>query len=229
VEESAMRARVLLVDRNPEIVEAWKYQFTDVVPPAEIRCADVLDPSAFGAQNGALVVPGNAFGFLDRGLELAVCDRWGFALQDRLREVVRERFRGELLVGQAAVLTLPPPPAGGTPPPYRLLIYVAATRTPRALEGSLAAYLAARGAFLAVEAEDAAGRAVEKVVVPGIGTGSSGVHPMVSARQVRYAYEVFRGLRGYGDKNLSQLARREAKLRSLPRSLTEDPEDGPNA
>ena len=48
------------------------------------------------------------------------------------------------------------------------------------------------------------------------------MHPLISARQIRHAYEQATGLRGFGDKNLSQLARREAKLRSLPASARDE-------
>ena len=85
-----MRASVSFVDRNPDVVRFWCRQFEDVEGAPRVVEGDVLAERA-----DALVVPGNAFGFLDRGLELALCEAWGFELQDRIRRIVREEFRGE--------------------------------------------------------------------------------------------------------------------------------------
>jgi O-acetyl-ADP-ribose deacetylase (regulator of RNase III) len=208
-----MPATIRLVDRQPEVVAAWKYQFEDVEPSPDISEGDVFESSA-----DALVLPGNAFGFLDRGLEMQACERWGFELQDRIRETVRGEFHGELLVGQAALIPL-------ENAEYRFLIYVAQSRTCASLDSTLGAYLAARGAFATVR--EAQGSAISSVVIPGIGTGHAGLHPAISARQLRYAYEIHAGLRRYGDKNLTQLTRRERKLSSLPKSLLKGSENSP--
>jgi len=229
-----MRAEVVFIDRNAAVVDAWKYQFEDIESPPAIVSGDI-----FQVDVDAILVPGNAFGFLDRGLELQACERYGFELQDGLRDAIRARFRGELLVGQALVLPEVPPDRP------RAIVYSAQYRTPAATDGSLVAYLTARGAFLALEALEAErGEAAPalRVAVPGIGTGpglgtgsggnpsapggaSARLDPRVSARQLRYAWEIFTGRRGYGDKNLTQLTRREAKLRRLPRPLASDDDD----
>jgi O-acetyl-ADP-ribose deacetylase (regulator of RNase III) len=199
--------KLILCDRSEVVVAAWRAQFAEH-PEVEIRLGDL-----FACEARALVLPGNAFGFLDRGLELEFCERFGWDLQDHLRREVRERFHGELLVGQALTL-----PVGDGD---LRLVYAAIVRTPVPLAGSLHAYLAARGAFLELRREDP-----ESAVFPGLGTGPSGLHPLISARQLRYAYELFSGKRGLGDKNLPQLQRREQKLRSLPRTAAEAETEG---
>ena len=199
--------KIILCDRRADVVEAWKEQF-DEAPEVDIRQGNILEVAA-----DVLVLPGNAFGFLDRGLELEVCERYGLELQDRLRNAIRGRFHGELLVGQ--VLSEP------LEAPFRRLLYTPIARTPQKIESTVNAFLAARGAFLALREADSqpAGEAPPtSAVFPGLGTGESGLHPLISARQLRYAYELFAGVRGFGDKNLSQLGRRERKLKSLPRS-----------
>jgi O-acetyl-ADP-ribose deacetylase (regulator of RNase III) len=205
-----MSIKVILCDRQAEVVEAWKHQF-DEAPEVDIRQGDILEVAA-----EVLVLPGNSFGFLDRHLALEICERFGFELQDRLRETIRERFHGELLVGQAIFTPLPGP--------FRELLYAPIARTPQSIDGTLNSFLAARGAFLALRAREAqpgAGPPPGSIVFPGLGTGSGGLHPLVSARQLRYAYEMFAGVRGPGDKNLTSLRRREMKLKSLPRSVLE--------
>ncbi|MCH2585208.1 MAG: hypothetical protein MK138_10600, partial [Planctomycetes bacterium] len=101
--------------------------------------------------------------------------------------------------------------------------YVSACRTPRVVDGTLNAYLAARGAFLALAAPEAEG--IKSVALPGIGTGESGMPEEICARQMRYAYSIFSGRRGYGDKNLPRLTRREDKLRRMPKPPREDTAD----
>ena len=102
------------------------------------------------------------------------------------------------------------------------LVYVSATRTPCDLAGSLNPYLAARGAFMAIAGAPAG--SICSIALPGIGTGSSGIAPEICARQMRYAYTVFSGRRGYGDKSLTQLTRRDKKLRRMPKPPTEEAE-----
>jgi O-acetyl-ADP-ribose deacetylase (regulator of RNase III) len=201
-----MKTRVVLCDRRRDVVEAWEAQFAEL-PEVERHQGDV-----FLSEAAALVLPGNSFGFLDRGLELQLCERFGWEVQDRLRELIRSRHHGELLVGQAAALPLEADREGT--PRYRWLIYAPVRRTPQRITGTLNAYLAARAAFLLAAGAEAP---IERMIVPGLGTGEEGLLPLISARQVRYAYELASGKRGPGDKNLTQLMRRERKLKSLPR------------
>ncbi len=213
-----MRAQVHFVDQQPPVVDAWSYQFEDVEVKPQIACGDIFETAA-----DALVIAGNSFGFLDRGIELTLCERYGFELQDVLRETVREKFRGELLIGQAASVPLP----GGAQ--QKQLIYVSQYRTPAPVEGTVNPYLACRGAFLEIERQEEGGsEAPGSVALAGVGSGGCGLHPGLVARQMRYAFEIFRTGRGYGDKNLSQLSRRQSKLASIPKSYLEG-ENAPSA
>ena len=206
-------ARIVLSDTQPEVLDAWRRQFAEKHPDVEIREGDI-----FAAGTDAVVVPGNAFGYLDRGLELSLCEHFGWEVQDALRQMIRDEFFGELLVGQACAIPL----SGGSPDAPRTVIYSCQYRTPGPLDESLAAYLAARGALRLVRDDRVPG--VSSVAIPGLGT-RAGLNPHASARQLRYAFQIFRGLKGFGDKNISQLTRRERKLRQIPRSvLTEDGE-----
>jgi O-acetyl-ADP-ribose deacetylase (regulator of RNase III) len=207
---------------DPEVTRAWSAQFVEL-PDVEVRSADILEVEA-----GALLLPGNSFGFLDSGLELQVVERFGFEVQDRLRQRIRRDFAGELLVGQAIPLELPSLP-------WRVA-YAPIWRTPGSLEGTVNVHLALRGAMLALEAaaraaapegsSDSQGPPLV-LACPALGCGPPGeLHPAISARQLRYAYEVCAGHRGLGDKNLSQLARRQKKLQSLPGSVLRESSEG---
>ncbi len=199
-----LKARLVLCDRTPEVVEAWRVQFEEL-PEVEIRDGSVLEAGC-----DACICPGNSFGFMDSGLALSMSEALGWQLQDALRELIRTRFDGELLVGQAIVL-----PTGKAP---AFLAYAPTVRTPYSTAGTVNAYLAMRGALLAVRDfnQASAPPAIQSVAVPGLCTGAGGMHPLISARQIRYACEQVMGMKGYGDRNLSQLARREQKLKTLP-------------
>ncbi len=204
--------RLVLCDERPEVLEAWRLQF------AEVPGTEIVEGDPLAAAADALLLPGNSFGFLDVGLELEVFETYGIAVQDALRKKIREDFFGELLVGQAIAL--------GPPDAPRALVYAPVWRVPCPLEGTANVYLAVRGALLALRGGTPGGTP-KRLVVPAIGVGPpGGLHPGISARQTRYAYEVVCGLRGFGDKNLSQAARRHKKLLSVPGSLRrEDSEE----
>ncbi len=200
-----MAIQLVLCDLREEVVNGWKEQF-HAHPEVDIRRGDILETDV-----DALVIPGNAFGFLDHGLQLSVCERLGWSIQDRLRDIATRRPHGELLVGEACIVPVP----ADVEPRFKYLVYTCLYRTPKNVAASVNAFLASRGVFLAL-GETGAGE-IGSIAFPGIGTGSCGYEPRISARQIRYAYELYTGDRHLTDKNLTQLTRRERKLRSLPR------------
>ena len=203
-----MNLKLTLSDADTKIVDAWKSQFGRL-PEVEIRTEDLLQVPA-----DAFLLPGNSFGFLDSGLELRIVETFGWEVQDEIRKKIRTEFDGELLVGQAVILRLPSLP--------RALVYAPIWRTPRPLAHTVNVFLAMRGAFIAIK-KDAT---LQSLVVPGMGaTGPHGIDPRISARQIRYAYEMANGQRGLGDKNLSQLHRREKKLQAIPGAEKEDADE----
>jgi O-acetyl-ADP-ribose deacetylase (regulator of RNase III) len=222
-EEKTIKVRLVLCDREPEVLACWRSQFCEKHPEVEVRAGSILE-----AGTAAVVCPGNAFGFMDGGLGLHLSEALGWHLQDELRAAVHRRFDGELLVGQALVIRTGAAGAAGAAGTAgaapQWLVYAPTARTPSSVEGTLNAYLAMRGALLAVRDHnlEAVEAPIASLAVPGLCTGAGGMHRLISARQMRYAYELVAGLRGAGSKNLSGLARREAKLRSLPASAAEE-------
>jgi O-acetyl-ADP-ribose deacetylase (regulator of RNase III) len=199
--------KLVLCDNDPAVVAAWRSQF-ERHPQVE-----VIERSILEAEADAVVSPGNSFGFMDGGLALKFCEKFGFGIQEEARRAVRERFRGEMLVGQAEVL-----PTGGSP---AHLIYAPVQRTGGSIADTVNVYLAFRAALAAVEEFNRirGGEPIGKVACPGLGILAGGLHPLVSARQMRYAFEEASGLRKKGDLNLSKLARREKKLKEMPGSV----------
>ncbi len=206
-ERPTLPVRLILADRDADVRSAWELRFAPC-EYVEIRDADPLETEV-----DALVVPGNAFGFLDSGFELRASERFGLEFQDQLRARVRSEFAGEMLVGQALVERY-----GG-----RALIYAPLWRTPQSIASTVNAALCARGAVRALAADQAAGQpAVETLAIPALGVGAPGnLHPAISARQLRYGFEVGAGYRGGGGKNLTRQIRREIRLKSMPRTAAD--------
>src|SRR5688572_8340629 len=175
--------RLVLVDRDPAVLEAWRYQFARW-QEVEVREGRLLD-----TDDAALLLPGNSFGFLDTGLELEVVEALGPEIEEEIRSRIRKEHHGELLVGQALVVK---PPRGG-----RTVVYAPIWRTPRRLQGTVQPYLCLRGALLEVIR---AGAGLPSLAVPALtGFERGDLDPRIMARQCRYAYEVVTGRRGTGD------------------------------
>jgi hypothetical protein len=191
--------KLILCDTNPAVLAAWREQF------AETGGVEIREEDVFTSRSAALLLPGNSFGFLDRGIELRATEVFGLALQDRIRTRIEGEFAGELLVGQAIAVKLP---EGA-----RVVVYAPLWRVPREIDDTVNVHLAVRGALreLAAASPEAA-----ELAVPSLGVDPGGLHPLVSARQIRYAFEAATGLRGGRAKNLTQLVRRDRKLRALP-------------
>lgn len=211
-EERILDVRLVFCDQSPEVVAAWRRQLEgrENYDGVEIREGLVLDGGT-----DACVCPGNSFGFMDSGLALHLSEALGWHLQEELREIVRTRFDGEILVGQAIVH-----PTGQQP---RWLVYAPAVRVPASSEGTLDAYLAMRGGLLAIRDHNLSSpdpdSRIASLAVSGLCTGKAGMNAHIAVRQMRYAFELVTGQRGFGDKNVSQLTRRDAKLRAIPGSV----------
>lgn len=204
--ETKISFQLVLCDVNQDVLSAWTDQFLGT-PGVEIVNQDILDVEA-----DALLLPGNSFGFLESGLELRVWETMGAAVQDSLRKRAREEFGGEILIGQAVIER----PAS----PGRPFVYAPLWRTPQDIGATLNVYLSARAAFRALASDS--GPPLRRIAIPGMGVDPGGMDPRISARQLRYGYQVGTGRRGGGAKNLTRLIRREKKLKSAPRSASAD-------
>lgn len=186
--------KIILRDRNLELVNAWKKQFynTDV----EIGCGDIFDVTA-----DAIVSPANSFAFLNGGIDLAYSKRFGPKLQEDLQKYLLENHDGELCVGEAVYI----PIAGSED--YKFLISAPTMRVPMNVSGTVNAYLAFRAALRLVKkynqkAEQTAKtnsirwgkpekpNLISSIICPGLGTAIGRLDYDVAATQMREAYRV---------------------------------------
>ncbi|MFM0174761.1 macro domain-containing protein [Paraburkholderia sediminicola] len=170
--------KIHLVDVNPEMVLAWQAAFDDEPAVA------IYHGSIFGTGADTLVSPANSFGFMDGSLDLAISNRLGWHVQDRLQTRIRKEHGGELPVGCAIVVDTADEkiPFLISAPTMRVPIYLGPE--------SINAYLATRAAFIAALSDER----IRTVAISGMGTGVGRIPPAICAQQMRAAFDqVFRG------------------------------------
>ena len=136
----------------------------------------------FPAPADAIVSPANSFGFLDGGIDLAYSLRFGWHVQDRLQKLIQADHDGELPVGQAVIVE-----TGDSR--FPLLISAPTMRVPMDVSATVNAFLAFRAVIRSAQAYNrTAGRPIETILSPGLGTAVGRMHPKACARQMYYAY-----------------------------------------
>jgi O-acetyl-ADP-ribose deacetylase (regulator of RNase III) len=176
-----MSVSLTLCDRSPDMVRAWRNVFPD---ESGVRIAN---QNILTLPVDALAVPANSFGFTDGGVDLAISREvfdWG--LQDRLRDIVARQYHGELLVGQALVMT-----TGSQR--LRYVIVAPTMRVPEDISATANVYLAMRAILLAADAHNRAAQPADQirsVAIPGLGAGVGRMPPERVAFQMWSAYRV---------------------------------------
>ncbi len=173
--------KVVLSDIAKPLVDMWRTYF-DGYPGVTITWGSIFDVDC-----DALVSPANSFGFMDGGLDLLISKAFGWHVQERLQEIIRNKHHGELLVGAAEIV-----PSNNRKMPW--VICAPTMRVPMPVLGTINAYLATRAVFLLVgHGTLPDGRAVREVVktvaLPGMGTGAGRLSPEICAAQMKAAYD----------------------------------------
>ncbi len=169
---------IYLIDNSSNLVDAWATRFsaTPEVKP--------INGDYFQQRADAIVSPANSFGIMDGGLDLAIRDQLGFAVESNLQSVIREKHHGELPVGCAEIIE-----TGHEKWAY--LISAPTMRVPESIEFTINAYLAFRAILVAVENlnKTAGRRIIDSLVCSGLGTGVGRMAPTRCAGQMYMAYK----------------------------------------
>jgi O-acetyl-ADP-ribose deacetylase (regulator of RNase III) len=170
-----------LRDLGNELTTAWRRHFTGVegVVPAT---GDI-----FGVPVNAVVSPANCFGFMDGGIDRVYSKRFGWHVQDQLREIIRRDWDGELPIGLALVLD-----TGSDD--VQFLVAAPTLRAPVSVANTLNAYLAFRAVLRAVRRQnERVPGSIRSVACPGLGTGTGEIPEGICARQMRAAWDEVEG------------------------------------
>lgn len=174
--------QLILADVQRPVIDAW-HNFFKEVPQVTIHHGSIFEVPC-----DAIVSPANSFGFMDGGLDSLISHHFGWHVQERLQQRIQERHHGELLVGQAEIVA-----TDHAKIPY--LIAAPTMRVPMILgQETVNVYLATRALLLLVQHgtfEDGSpiGEMVQRVAVPGMGTGVGRVPADICARQMKQAVD----------------------------------------
>lgn len=171
-------AKIILVDRSSQLVNEWKSSFAG--------CADVepVEGDYFQRAADAIVSPANSFGIMDGGLDLAIRDQLGYAVQQRIQDLIVEKHHGELPVGHAEIVE-------ANHAKWKYMIAAPTMRIPEPVAFTLNSYHAFRAILVSVENHNRqrGTREIASIVCSGLGTGIGGMSAAKCARQMRAAYQ----------------------------------------
>uniref|UniRef100_A0A2C9L7N0 Macro domain-containing protein n=1 Tax=Biomphalaria glabrata TaxID=6526 RepID=A0A2C9L7N0_BIOGL len=84
-----------LRDINAELVVEWQHAFSEYGDSVKISQGDIFNDAPAA---DAIVSPANSFGFMDGGIDWIYSKYFGWQMQNRLQNVIREDYHGELPV-----------------------------------------------------------------------------------------------------------------------------------
>ncbi len=90
--------KLVLVDRDPVLVDCWKREFAHFSEVAVIR-GDILSLAQI-----AIVSPANGYGIMDGGIDLLYLQYFGMEVQERVLDAISRRAEGYLPVGASVVV-----------------------------------------------------------------------------------------------------------------------------
>jgi O-acetyl-ADP-ribose deacetylase (regulator of RNase III) len=164
---------IKLYYRDIELGNAWKKYFNEEIN-VELVCGSILD-----CNTNAIVSPANSFGFMDGGLDYHLSERFGWDLETKLQNMIKNRPLGELLIGEAVVLS-----TNDQMVPY--LISAPTMRVPMKfnIATSVNAYLAMKAILATAKKHDV----INSVAIPGLCTGIGKMPYDIAALQMYEAY-----------------------------------------
>ena len=171
--------RLLLVDRNPELVSALTLAFA-AYPEVQVLEDDILRVA-----QGCLVSPANSAGFMDGGIDRLYLEFFGLGLQARVQDAIHRRYKGPMPIGAGLAV-----PTGHAHIPY--LIVAPTMVSPERLDDARPCGMA----MMAVLETARRNRSViDRVYCPGLGTGVGALSPADASTEMALAYGRWRALR----------------------------------
>ena len=171
---------LFLVGTTDAMVAAFQSSFAawPTVRAVRGRWEDLPDHDCF-------VTAGNSYGLMSAGMDAAVVERFGTAIQDAVQLRIMNDFLGEQPVGSAFVIA-----TGNAGVPF--LCHAPTMRVPGDITRTDNVYRATRAALLAIYHHNrATDRVIQTVAFPAFGTGFGNVPPDEAARQMAVAWRLF--------------------------------------
>ena len=172
--------KFILADPKEQLCEAWQTAFQNY-PEVEVINSKFEQIPIYDC----MVSAANSFGLMDGGVDLAITNFFGAALQARVQQVILDQYNGEQPVGTSFIVT-----TGNPAHPY--LAHTPTMRVPMPITGTDNVYLAMKAMLQAVKAFNAEGPKIQTVVCPGLGTATGRVPFAEAARQMELAYRYYK-------------------------------------
>lgn len=155
-------------------------------------CNDIIDEMSECDKYDAVVSPANSFGFMDRGVDACYVRYFQNSLEKSVKDVIRTKYHGELIVGNGMVLDL------NRVENPRFLINCPTARVPSDISSTTNVYYACRALLTLLEKNaktyfengNEHGR-IKHILVPCLGAGSGRMPSKRSAIQVKSAFDSF--------------------------------------
>lgn len=169
-----MKPNIILCHyKNDALSRAWDtyFQFEEDVA--------IVDADLLSIECDAIVAPGNSFGFMDGGLDLAISKKYGWKIQEELQKTIKSSNLREILIGQCETIDLPEK--------ARHILYTPTMRVPTSnlIAKSVNAYLAMKAALI----ESIKNPDINAVAIPGLCTGTGKMPVDIAAKQMFEAYD----------------------------------------
>lgn len=94
--------KIFLLDCNNSIIESWSHYFKDI--PNVVIINDDFKDFMDNNDVSCIVSPGNAYGLMDGGYDLAISEWFGWELMRTVQSVILKRYRGEQPVGTSIIV-----------------------------------------------------------------------------------------------------------------------------
>ncbi len=176
-----MTVKVILVDINPRMIEAWRTSFE------ENPEVDVVQGSLLDQRVDAWVTPTNSRGNMGGGLDGVIKRHLGAQIEQRVQGEIARACNGRLPVGSAVCV-----PAGAANPRF-LISTPTMSRGREDISDTLNVALACGAAFAAVQLQnERAPGSIQTVALPGLGAANGRTPVEICADLMWTAYNLFR-------------------------------------
>ncbi len=176
-----MLVKVVLVDVNPRMVEAWRSTFEEN-PEVEVAHGSMLQQDV-----DAWVSPTNSKGSMDGGLDAIIKGFLGPKIESRVQQEIARVHGGFLPVGHATCV-----PTGAAVPRYLISTPTMHTSS-EDISDTLNVALACAAAFQAVHMQNARDPgSIRSVAMPGLGANTGRVPVEICADLMWTGYNLFR-------------------------------------
>lgn len=167
-------------DRNQSICRIFGLTLKDTLPNLEVRCCDF--EAIPKADYDFLLTPGNSYGQMTGGFDLAVRNVWPESESD-VQTAIRRYHSGMLAVGSVVLTPL-------DPYKRKALFYTPTMRVPMSIVGTENVYWAYRAAFQSIKFLSAGeDYADSRILIPAFGTSAGHMDPLKAAMQCQLAYQ----------------------------------------